>query len=105
MLRCIKTSCLSPRLVGHPAIRSYSQSHSPFTKSFIFLSFPVTQIRFLDHDARVDSPTQFGLVGKAHADKEQTSFLEGVLRPIDHLPVDARVLVAGHNFPRRLLSN
>src|SRR5437016_9133096 len=43
MLRCIKTSSLNGRLIGHPAIRSHSQSLSPFTKSFIFLKFPVFQ--------------------------------------------------------------
>src|SRR5260370_9988845 len=43
MLRCIETSSLNGRLVGHPAIRSHSQSLSPFTKSFIFLKFPVFQ--------------------------------------------------------------
>src|SRR5260370_28163823 len=92
MFRCIKTSSLPIAFTLYEEFYLFEVS-----------SFPVTQIRFLDHDARVDSPTQFGLVGKAHADKEQTSFLEGALRPIDHLPVAASGLVSRHNFPHGLL--
>src|SRR6266478_9988588 len=106
MLRCIKTSSLNARIRwASRDLYSLPIAFTLYEEFYLFevSSFPVAQVRFLDHDARVDSPTQFRLVRKAHADKEQTSFLEGVLRPIDYLPVDARILVARCNFPHRLL--
>jgi hypothetical protein len=62
--------------------------------------FPVTQIGFLKHGGTGDAPAEFGVVGESDANVEN-AFLEGVVCPLDDLPLDAVILLALHHFARR----
>jgi hypothetical protein len=78
-------------------VRSCSQQKRRFAGSF---GFPVAQISFLKQRGTGDTPAEFGVVGKSDSNVEN-AFLEGVVCPMDDLPLDAWILLALHHFARR----
>ena len=49
-----------------------------------------------------DTPAELGVVGKSDANVEN-SFFKGVVCPMDHLALDAWILLALHHFARNRL--